>query len=252
VAAAPQAERRGSVGYRQIATTLIREIRDGRWQVGEPMPTEMDLVERFGVGRNTVREALRELEGLGYIERRRGARSTLRSTSPEGAFVNSVRSVEELVEYATSTRATLLASEIVRIDRALAERLDLVPDTELLRVGILRSRDAGDDPFCYSEVYLDPKYRDVAAMIGTETQLFPLIEKHHNVVLRRVVQETEAAAADANIASRLNIAVGSPILLVRTKFFSTDGKMVETGLSHFPCGRYRVRIALDRRSVDMP
>ena len=87
-------------------------------------------------------------------------------------------------------------------------------------------------------------------MIGTEPQLFPLIEKHHRVVLRRVVQETEAAAADANIASRLNVQVGSPILLVRTKFFSTDGNMVETGLSHFPCGRYRVRIALDRRSVD--
>jgi GntR family transcriptional regulator len=119
-----------------------------------------------------------------------------------------------------------------------------------MRVGILRRREDGDDPFCYSEVYLDPKYRDVVSMIGTEPQLFPLIEKHHRVVLRRVVQETEAAAADANIASRLNVQVGSPILLVRTKFFSTDGNMVETGLSHFPCGRYRVRIALDRRSVD--
>jgi GntR family transcriptional regulator len=248
--AAPEKERRGSVGYRQIATTLVQEIRSGRWRVDEPMPTEMQLVGRFGVGRNTVREALRELDGLGYIERRRGARSILRSASPEGAFVNSVRSVDELVEYATTTRATLLVSEVVRIDKALADRLDLVADTELMRVGILRRREDGDDPFCYSEVYLDPKYRDVVSMIGTEPQLFPLIEKHHRVVLRRVVQETEAAAADANIASRLNVQVGSPILLVRTKFFSTDGNMVETGLSHFPCGRYRVRIALDRRSVD--
>ena len=247
--ATKRAARRG-LGYRQIASTLVQEIRSGQWQVNEPLPTEMQLVERFAVGRNTVREALRELEGLGYIERRRGARSILRNSHPEGAFVNSVHSVEELVDYAVWTKATLLVSETVRIDKALAARLDHPPDTEWVRVGVLRRRTESDEPFCYSEIYLDPKYRDVVEQIGEETQLFPLIEKKHRVVLRRVLHETEAAAADANIASRLNIPEGSPILLVRTKFFSSDGALVETGLAHFPCGRYRVRVALDRRSPD--
>lgn len=242
------AMRQGPVGYRQIAETLVREIGGGRWAVGEAIPTEMQLVERFGAGRNTVREALRELTVRGYIERRRGARSILRSTSPEGAFVNSVRSVEQLLDYATFGKATLLVSETVRIDKALADRLDNVPDTEWVRVGILRRRDEGEDPFCYSEIYLDPKFGDIVAEIGKETRLFPLIEKHHGIVLRRVLQDIEAAAADANIASRLNIPVGTPILLVRTKFFCSDGTLVETGLSHFPCGRYRVRIALERQS----
>lgn len=252
MADAQREARRSAPGYRQIAGTLIQEIREGRWTLDQSMPTEMELVQRFGVGRNTVREALRELEGLGYIDRRRGARSTLRSTSPEGGFVNSVRSVEELVEYANTTKATMLVAEIVRIDRDLAEKLDHPADTEWMRIGILRRREDGDDPFCYSEIYLDPKYRDVVPLAGPEGQLFPLIEKYHRLVLRRVVQDIEAAAADPNIASRLSIPVGSAILMVRTKFFSSDGKLVETGLSHFPAGRYRVRIALDRRPVDTP
>lgn len=246
--AAQSAIRREAPGYHQIAGILIQEIRDDVWTVNQPMPTEMELVERFRVGRNTVREALRELESLGYIKRRRGARSTLRSARPEGAFVNSVRSVEELVEYASTTRATILVSEIVRIDRDLADKLDHPADTEWMRIGILRRREDGDEPFCYSEIYLDPTYRDVVPLIGPEGQLFPLIEKHHRMVMRRVVQDVEAAAADPNVASRLSIPVGSAILMVRTKFFSSDGKLVETGLSHFPGGRYRVRIALDRRS----
>lgn len=244
--ATPSSARRGAVGYRQIADSLVKEIRGGRWRVEQTLPTEMELMERFGVGRNTVREALRELAGRGYIERRRGARSRLLSANPEEAFVNSVRSVNELLEYAHSTRATLLMSEIVRIDKALAERLDNAPDSEWLRVGILRRRDEGEDPFCYSEIYLDPQYRDIVPLMGAEGQLFSLIEERYRIVLRRVVQDIEAAAADANIASRLHVATGSPILLVRTKFFSSEGKLVETGLSHFPCGRYRVRIALDR------
>ncbi|MCP8939973.1 GntR family transcriptional regulator [Alsobacter sp. SYSU M60028] len=238
--------RAGAPGYRQIAEALVREIAGGRWIVGECLPSEMTLVERFGVGRNTVREALRELAGRGYIERRRGARSVLRSATPEDGFVNSVRSVEQLIDYATFGHATLLTSETVRLDAALAQRLDNTPGTEWVRVGILRRREEGEDPFCYSEIYLDPRYQDIVPLIGEETRLFPLIEEHHGVVLRRVLQDTEAAAADANIASRLNIPAGTPILLVRTRFYSGDGALVETGLSHFPCGRYRVRIALER------
>lgn len=238
--------RSGAPGYRQIAETLVREIAGGRWAVGDCLPSEMQLVERFGVGRNTVREALRELAGRGYLGRRRGARSVLLSASPEDGFVNSVRSVEQLIDYATFGHATLLMSETVRLDASLAQRLDNTAGTEWVRVGILRRREESGDPFCYSEIYLDPRYEDIVPLIGEETRLFPLIERHHGVVLRRVLQDTEAAAADANIASRLNIPAGTPILLVRTRFYSDEGQLVETGLSHFPGGRYRVRIALER------
>lgn len=240
------APRAAASGYRQIAETLVREIGGGRWSVGAALPSEMQLVERFGVGRNTVREALRELTSRGYISRRRGARSVLRSAAPEDGFVNSVRSVDQLLDYATFGHATLLVSETVRIDKSLAERLDHPPHTEWIRVGILRRRAEGEEPFCYSEIYLDPRYGDVVEQIGQKTRLFPLIERHHGLVLRQVVQDIEAGAADANIASRLNVPAGTPILLVRTKFFASDGSLVETGLSHFPMGRYRVRIALER------
>ena len=37
--------------------------------------------------------------------------------------------------------------------------------------------------------------------------------------------------------------------MVRTKFHSSDGRLVEIGVAHFPASRYRVRIALDRRAM---
>ena len=239
-------------GYRQISTILIGEIREGRWKANDPMPTEMELVERFGVGRNTVREALRELQDLGYINRRRGARSVLAAINPENGFVNSVRSVEELVEYARMTTSTVLAIEDIRVGERLARHLDIAAGDDWVRVGLLRSREAKGPAFCYSEIFLLPKFRDVIEKLGEENEVYALIEREHGVVIRRVVQETEAVLADANIASRLNVGVGSAILLVRTKFHASDGELIEIGLSHFPAGRYKVRIALDRRAVAAP
>lgn len=238
-----------SVGYRQIVAILVGEIQSGTWTVDSSFPTEMELVERFGVGRNTVREALRELQDLGYIKRRRGARSVLTTTNPENTFINSVRSAEELLDYAKTTMATILTTETVRVDEGLARKLDIDPGGEWVRLGLLRSRDGQSAPFSYSEVYVLPKYADVIDHFGAESELFAVIERRHGIVIRRVEQEIEATLVDANIASRLNVQVGSPSLLVRSKFYSSEGELVEIGVVSFPASRYKVRIALDRKGV---
>lgn len=240
---------RSGFGYRDIAAALVAEIRDGRWRINDTLPTEMELVERFGVGRNTVREALRELQELGYIRRRRGTRSVLVMTNPEKSFVNSVRSAEELLDYGRATRATVLTRETVRIDQQLARRLDIEADGEMVRVGILRRREEQAAPFCYSEVYIDPAFSDVIDDFESEGELYTLIERRHGIVIRRVVQDIEAVAVDANISSRLNVPVDSPALLVRTKFYSSDGRLIEIGMVHFPAGRYAVRLRLDRKPL---
>ncbi|WP_446664887.1 FadR/GntR family transcriptional regulator [Flexivirga sp. B27] len=59
--------------------TLIRE---GRWPVGSRIPAEPELVERFGVGRNTIREAVRALEHAGLLAPRRGDGTYVRSANP--------------------------------------------------------------------------------------------------------------------------------------------------------------------------
>ena len=54
----------------QLADALAAAIRDGQWQPGEKLPTEGALVERFGVSRTVVREALSQLRTLGLIAAR--------------------------------------------------------------------------------------------------------------------------------------------------------------------------------------
>jgi GntR family transcriptional regulator len=235
------------IGYKQIATTLVSEIQARVWTVDSRFPTEMELVERFDVGRNTVREALRELQDLGYIKRRRGARSVLTNTNPDSAFVNSVRSADELLDYAKFTRAAILTTETIVIDDRLSTRLGLPLGGEWVRLGLLRSRDGQSAPFAYSEVYIQPRFADVLADFGAEAELFALIEQRHALVIRRIEQEIEATVVDANIASRLNVPVGSPSLQVLSKFYSSEGELIEVGLVSFPASRYKVRLALDRK-----
>lgn len=65
------AKRRGLIG--QVTDRLRGEITAGRWKVGSRIPTEPELVEFTGAGRNTVREAVQALVHAGMLERRQGS-----------------------------------------------------------------------------------------------------------------------------------------------------------------------------------
>jgi GntR family transcriptional regulator, transcriptional repressor for pyruvate dehydrogenase complex len=55
--------------YEQVSERLTTHINTAL-QAGDPLPSERELAERFGVGRSSIREALRMLESRGLIESR--------------------------------------------------------------------------------------------------------------------------------------------------------------------------------------
>lgn len=60
---------------------LRQSIASGEWPVGTRIPTEPALATALGVGRNTVREAVRALAHSGILEVRRGDGTYVRATS---------------------------------------------------------------------------------------------------------------------------------------------------------------------------
>ncbi|TLF77404.1 FadR/GntR family transcriptional regulator [Nocardia cyriacigeorgica] len=57
----------------QAAELLLTRIRAGEWPLGHRLPGETTLAAQLGVGRSTVREAIRELAGKGVLTSRQGA-----------------------------------------------------------------------------------------------------------------------------------------------------------------------------------
>ncbi|WP_431240106.1 FadR/GntR family transcriptional regulator [Mycolicibacterium aichiense] len=57
----------------QTAQLLLSRIRDGEWPLGHRLPGETTLAAQLGVGRSTLREAIRELAGKGVLDSRQGA-----------------------------------------------------------------------------------------------------------------------------------------------------------------------------------
>lgn len=65
----------------QVIDQLREAIGQGEWAIGERIPPESTLAETLGVGRNTVREAVRALAHGGLLEVRQGDGTYVRATS---------------------------------------------------------------------------------------------------------------------------------------------------------------------------
>ena len=69
-----------------VFNAVITAIINGELKLGDKLPTETELSQHLGVGRNTVREAVKILEAYGVVTIRR----------PEGTFINTSYSQEML------------------------------------------------------------------------------------------------------------------------------------------------------------
>jgi DNA-binding FadR family transcriptional regulator len=69
--------------YRALADAVREQILDGRLREGDPIPTEAQLCEMFGVNRSTVREGIRVLEEASLIRREHARRLVVSRPSQE-------------------------------------------------------------------------------------------------------------------------------------------------------------------------
>ena len=58
--------------YGQLTTILNDRILSGKWALGDKIPSEMELIQEFGVSRGTVRKALSRLTQQSLIYRKPG------------------------------------------------------------------------------------------------------------------------------------------------------------------------------------
>jgi GntR family transcriptional repressor for pyruvate dehydrogenase complex len=69
-----------------VAEAIMERIAQGEFGIGDRLPTEYGLMEAYGVGRNVVREAVRQLVALGLLDVRPGRGAIVVSVEADGAL----------------------------------------------------------------------------------------------------------------------------------------------------------------------
>jgi GntR family transcriptional repressor for pyruvate dehydrogenase complex len=73
--------------YEQVAEQIQRLIASGTLKPGDRLPNERELAAKFGVGRSSLRDAIRTLEVMGIVESRHGSGTVVRDLSTDSLVV---------------------------------------------------------------------------------------------------------------------------------------------------------------------
>ncbi|MEU5212790.1 FCD domain-containing protein [Streptomyces sp. NPDC020742] len=104
------------------ATQRLRDrITEGHWPVGSKLPGETTLAKALGVGRSTVREALRALAGAGLVQPRQGAGVFVLATAPTEDWPTRLRRAAVADVYEVRAMVELQAARLAAVRRTDAD-----------------------------------------------------------------------------------------------------------------------------------
>lgn len=231
------------VAYEAVAAALRTQILDGSYVAGAKLPSEESLRAQFGVSRNTVRLALDRLEVANLVTRRRGSGTYVSSDTGISHSLGSLRSFTDVVS--DLGLAPGISHVEVRIDPLPpGESVGLFPSERAWLVRRVRS--GNGDPFALLDSWLPEPFGSLIdpAELERRQSLYRILAEDHDIVVAEATESIHAEAADEYEAKVLDVAVGSPLIVIRRWTYDRDGRPVEYTRGAGRGDRYRYVVKL--------
>jgi len=210
--------------YVQLAEDLARRIQSGEYGPRRRLPGEFELVDRYGLSRVTVRQAMSVLERRGLVIRRRGV----------GTFVASPKVHQDLAEPLRGFYDGLIAKGL-KPDFSLIDFRKVTPNAQIAaKLGtdsamfIVRLYTLDSSPFAVTNIHLHPIATEVSREEVSTTPIYRILERLGRKIARADL--TIRAQAAGHVPGRLlEIAAGDPVLILdRTSFDENDAALENT------------------------
>jgi GntR family transcriptional regulator len=226
--------------YLALADDLREQIVRGDFPQPDQFPTESTLCTRYGVSRFTVREALRQLQNEGLIQRKRGSGTVIQPASARGGALHQpLSNVGELLQYARDTSFLFERAGSVVLPKPISEQLGMTVPGKWARFRGIRSGRGDALPIALTDAYIHPSLSAEADRIDTAgTTIFRQVEMLSAVPIRQVTQDIQAVAANADVAAALRVPRRSPCLRILRCYHGADGRILEISASHHPGDRF--------------
>ena len=213
--------------YQRLADALRKEIVDGERKPGDPLPSENMLAADYALSAGTVRQALKELEREGILERFHG----------KGTFVkrpNFDRSLFRFFRFRSATGEVVIPeSRILRrvIEPApshVARQLSLSDGADVISMSRLRLID--DVPVLAEEIWLPLEpFSPLMDIPNNEigTLLYPVYDQVCNQLIAKAEESLTAELSKPETARLLRLSAPAPLIVVERLAKDYSGRPLE-------------------------
>ena len=232
--------------YAQLVGIIKRNISTGALSVGDLLPSEAELCRWMNISRNTVRQAIGELEDEGLVVRKRGRGTFVAdpATNRRGVRYSFTTEVSSLGKVPSST---LIDFDVVVPGQAICEKMELREGTPVYC--FTRVRNVDGEPLILETSYY-PQYiyphltRDML-----QTHSFYSLLYHVGITPFSAEDSYESVILDAPRASLLGVEPGSCAFYHQRRTRTEDGRIYEYTRSYIRGDRVRLDVHMQKSGM---
>jgi GntR family transcriptional regulator len=229
--------------YHQMEKIILDRIAKEN-VVGRMLPREIDLAKIFGVSRTTVKKVADSLMAKGMIQRRR-------SVGTQIVRLGVVEDLGRLTSYTEqmASRGLQVSTDVLETGRHIPEpdvrnKLQIGPEATTTYIRRLRgTSEVFPVVLLQSEIPAEFGVNESADFHGS---LYQLLEREYRIAIEWANEEISAAKASVEEASRLQIPVGDPVLIMERLSYTRGNQPVEFVRAVYRPEHYTFSIRLKR------
>lgn len=223
--------------YKQVAADLLDQIAAGTLAVGQKLPSEPELVARYGVSRITLRQALQLLARSGKITAHRG----------KGTFVSApvVRhQLDSLEGFYDSLRKQGIEPQTRLLDFSPNAGLTdgVFATGTLLPVRLRRLYSIDSRPFAVVTGFLPESAASLGRKRADRLTVYEILEQYLGVLIDHAEVTIRCCRPPQDIANLLGVPRGGMVLLMERQSFDAAGECCEAMQIHILPERYEFRL----------
>lgn len=220
--------------YFNIYNELASNIENGIFKVNDTIYSESELMNEYGVSRDTARKALIRLEQNGYIQKQKGKRAIVLDISKFDFPVSGVVSFKEIANKLGPNSKTLVEElDCIESSKAIAEKLELESGEMVWKV--VRTRSIEGEKIILDKDYLAQKYVNNITKDICENSIYEYVENVLGLKIAYAKKEITVQNATEEDKKYLDMKSFDMVVVVRSYTYLDDTSLFQyTESKHRP------------------
>ncbi len=228
----------------QVEELMRKLIASPEYKNGALLPKEIELSNRLGVSRNTIRQATNKLEYEGLLTRKKGVGTKVAIKSALSTGLDHWYSfTQEMKERGIEVENLKIRTEFVRANEKIARFFNIDLHKEVLKLSKLKG--TAGDPIVYFESYFHPRI-GVSERDDFSIPLYRMLEDKYGVTVVRSNEHISAILAGAVMAKKLKVEPRAAVLLRERYVFDPGDRPIEYNIGYYRSDKFTYAIDIKK------
>lgn len=199
--------------YIQIHDQIKKDVEEGIWKVGDRLPSERTLAEKFKVSRMTLRQAIQTLADEGILERKIGSGTYVARKKVQEKMTGTTSFTDIMLSQGRVPSSRTISYYIAKPTSSEMEKLEIGEQEQIIRMERIRFADSV--PICFEIASIPYKLINQFSKREVTNSFYKTLETKGSRKIGHAKQTISAMLASEQIADYLRIKKGDAILRLR-------------------------------------